>query len=160
MFEDDEKPATDRFAAARAAKAAKAFAEAQRQSEQAEREAAPAEVAAGQPTVSSLKTRQVFIDEGKPVEMRVTPWGHAQISTGGEYGFERYARGAQFRAPEQNARSLYSKRWAEPIDPTYADRWVEMDHRDAATSARAKQMFEHRMEHGVAAGERWSADNG
>ena len=146
--------------ASRIAEKARSTAEAaEARARQAEMDAAPAAV--NQPTVSSLKTRHAQVYEGEQVKMRVTSWGHGQISTGGEHGFERYARDAIIECAEVNARDLYRKRFAEPLERGLEERWVEMEKREQAASYRAKMRQEHVLENGVAAGEHWStATNG
>lgn len=146
MSEDAEKTeleiaqSADPVAKARAAKAAKAAAKAAADVAQAEESRRSA--ADGQPVVSTLKTKPVIAYEGEPVQMRVTFKGHGQISTGGEFGFERYARNARIVAAEMNARSLYEKGFAEPLDESYVDRWAEMTRREQIAGARAKAAFE------------------
>lgn len=156
MSMDDtlEPPKADPMAAARAAKARKAAEKAEAELRDAEASAATA--GAGQPTISTLKGRPDAQYEGDLVEMRITPWGHGQISTGGEFGFERYARGAICMVAEQNARSLFNKRWAEPTDPSFADRWVKMNERDAALAAARGRREREVLEKGVNANETWS----
>lgn len=146
----------DPMAKARAVKAAKAAAKAQADLEQAER--ANKTAADGQPVVSSLKTRPAQVYEGEPVQMRVTFRGHGQISTGGEFGFERYARNAIITAAEKNARSLYEKNFAEPLDESYVDRWAEMARREQIAGAAAKAAFEDALT-GRASGDYSSHDS-
>lgn len=154
--DDTNKPApADPGAAARAAKARKAAERAE--AELRDAEAAKASAGGAQPTVSSRKGAPEVIDEGQMVQMKVTFKGHGQISTGGDFGFERYARGAITTCAERNARDLYNKGWAEPIDESFADRWEKMAEREAVEGARRKARFEHHMEHGVNAGEHWSS---
>ena len=155
---DDEteappKPAADPMAKARAVKAERAAAKAREQAEQADRDAASA--AKGQPVVSSMKGRAIAAYEGADVEVRVTAWGHGQLSTGGEHGFERYAAGAIIVIPEQRARSLFNKRWVEPTDPAFTDRWVAMNRQEIAAAMRAKASNDFHLEHGVKPGEEW-----
>lgn len=156
MTDDDthEPPKADPMAAARAAKARKA-------AEKAEQELRAAEVSAaskadGQPTISTLKGRAEAPFEGDMVRMKVTPWGHGQISTGGEFGFERFARGAEFEAAEMNARALYNKRWAEPIEQRFVDRWTQANEADAAAAARRGARERQVLQHGVGPNETWS----
>jgi hypothetical protein len=151
--EAQAQPAADPMAKARAAKARKAAEQAEREAEQAEVAAAP--VADAQPVVSSLKTKAEAQYQGELVEVVVTHWGHGQISTGGEHGFERYARGARIALPEFSARSLFNKRWVEPVEPSLADRWVAMNNREVRQAIAAKRNTEFRMDHGVAPGEEW-----
>lgn len=156
MYDEAEappKPAADPLAKARAVKAEKAAAKAREQAEEAERAAASA--AKGQPVVSSLKGRAVAAYEGAPVEVRVTAWGHGQLSTGGEQGFERYAKDAIITIPEQRARQLFNKRWIEPTDPAFVDRWVQMNRQEIAGAMRAKAANNFHLEHGVKQGEEW-----
>ena len=148
--------AADPMAKAREAKAKKAAEKAAAEAAQAQAQAASA--GGEQPVVSSRRGRAEAPYEGEPVEMRVTPWGHGEISTGGDFGFERYAKGAITWCPEQSARQLYMKRWAEPVDPRYIDRWAEMERRELLANARRKARFDQVMEHGVGAGETYSAD--
>ena len=154
--DDTNKPLpADPAAAARAAKARKAAEKAELELRDAEQSRASA--AGAQPTVSSRKGQPEAIDEGGPVEMKVTFKGHGQISTGGDFGFERYARGAITVCAERNARQLFDKGWAEPVDASYADRWERMTVKETAEGARRKARFEHHMEHGVGAGEYWNS---
>lgn len=143
----------DRMAQARASKAAKALAKAQAELEAAEdgRESK----ANGQPVVSTFRGRAANPHRGDMVKVRITHWGHAEVSTGGEDGFERYAAGAECEIPEQSARSLFNKRWIEPIDPAYANRWLAQNRNELLAAMRAKANTELRMTHGVAQGEEW-----
>jgi hypothetical protein len=144
---------SDPMAKAREAKALKAAAKAI-----ADREASEASIASqaqGQPVVSSFRGRAVNPYMGDLVEVRVTHWGHAEISTGGEDGFERFAAGAVCHIPEQSARSLFNKRWIEPIDPAFATKWLQQNRRDLLAAMRAKANTEFRLANGVAQGEEW-----
>lgn len=155
QIEDEVKPAADPMAKARAAKARKALEEAEKAAAAAEVAAAP--IASAQPVVSSLKTKAANPYMGDPVACVVTAWGHGQISTGGEHGFERYARGAEVMIPEHSARSLFNKRWIEPKDASFADKWFKANQREIAMSMAAKRNTEFRMENGVAPGENWAS---
>ena len=158
MTEDDtnEPPKADPMAAARASKARKAAEKAEAELAAAEASAAPAEQVEDNPApISTLKGKAEQVYEGEDVWMRVTPWGHGQISTGGQFGFERHSRGAKFKCPEQGARSLYNKRWAEPIDPALADKFVKQNEADARAAARRGARELHVLEHGVNANEVW-----
>lgn len=161
MLEDDTHipPAADPMAAARAAKARKAAEKAEAELKAAEIGAAPAErEEENPPPISTLQGRAEASYEGPDVWMRVTPWGHGQISTGGQFGFERHSRGAKFKCPEQGARSLYNKRWAEPIDPALADKFVRQNEMDAQSAERRGARERHTLEHGVNANETWRSD--
>ena len=143
----------DPMAKARAVKAEKA-------KQKAEQELAAARTSAasksgGQPVVSSFKGRSANPFMGDLVEVKVTPWGHAEISTGGEDGFERYAAGAITEIPEQSARSLFNKRWIEPTDPAYAAKWLKQNKQELLAAMRAKNSTERHLEHGSAKGEEW-----
>lgn len=145
----------DPAAKARAAKAAKAAAKAAADVAKAEEQKKSA--SAGQPVVSTLKTRAVVANEGEPVEMRVTYKGHGQISTGGEFGFERYGRNAIITVGEFSARSLYEKGWAEPADERYVDRWETAKRRETIAEAAAYRRFQDVLEHGVGAGQDYNS---
>ena len=151
----DEKPAADPMAKARAAKAKKALEQAEAEAKLAEQQAAP--VANKQPTVSTLRIKTVEEDAGPLVWMRITVEGHGQISTGGEHGFERYAMDAEVQMRELYARQNFKKHWAEPIDRDLVKKWKLDEQREFAAAVRRKASYEHVMEHGVAAGENWSA---
>lgn len=149
----EQEGRVDALAKARAAKADKAKAKADAELEAARKGAASK--AGGQPVVSTLKGRAANPHMGDLVEVRVTHWGHAEISTGGEDGFERFAAGAVCLIPEQSARSLFNKRWIEPIDMTFAAKWLEQNRRELLGAMRAKANTEHRLSHGVGVGEEW-----
>ena len=155
-MDDDtfEPPKADPFAAARAAKARKAAEKAETELAEAEKSASRA--GGAQPTISTLRGRAEAPYEGDMVEMRVTPWGDGQVSTGGEFGFERYAATAIFMAAEQNARALFNKRWAEPIDQRFIAKWIEANKRDLVNASRRGERERYVLEHGVNAGEYWS----
>lgn len=143
----------DPLAKARAVKAAKA-------KERADAELAAAEAgtkskAQGQPVVSTFRGRAANPYMGDLVEVRVTHWGHAEISTGGEDGFERFAAGAVCSIPEQSARSLFNKRWIEPADPAFATKWLQQNRRELIAAMRAKANTDFRLANGVAQGEEW-----
>lgn len=144
----------DPVAKARAAKAAKAAAKAAADAAEAEKSANASRVANdGNPRVSSRASAQfVQPDEGPLVEVRVTYKGHGQISTGEDFGFERYGRNARFSLPEMAARSLYEKGWAEPQDERYVDKWEQMARRERAINAKAKREFEDVLQNGVSSG--------
>lgn len=159
MTEDDTHipPAADPISAAKAAKARKAAEKAEADAAKAQADAAPAELEEeNPPPISTLQGRSVQADEGPEVWMRVTPWGHGQISTGGQFGFERHSRGAKFKCPEQGARSLYNKRWAEPIDPKLADKFVAMNEAEKRLSDRRGARERDVLANGVGANETWS----
>jgi hypothetical protein len=159
MTEDDTntKPAADPMAAARASKARKAAEKAEAELKAAEEAAAPADIEEDNPPpISTLKGRPEQVYEGPEVWMRVTPWGHGQISTGGQFGFERHSRGAKFKCSEQGARSLYNKRWAEPIDPALADKFVKQNEAEAHLSERRGAREREVLANGVNANETWS----
>lgn len=161
MDDIDAPPKADPMAAARAAKAQKAADKANADSMVAEAMAAPARTK--QPTVSKLRGRAAAPTyEGELVEVRVTAFGHNHISTGGEFGFERYARGAILQIPEINARSLFEKKYVEPTDYAFSDKWQMDKAREDVLGMRAKAREEHVLEHGVNANEHWStaATNG
>jgi hypothetical protein len=143
----------DPLAKARAVKAEKAAAKAAE--ELAKAEASIASAAQGQPVVSSFRGRAANPFFGDLVEVRVTPWGHAEISTGGEDGFERFAAGAICKIPEQSARSLFNKRWITPIDNSYEAKWLKQNKQELLAAMRAKANTTHRLEHGVGVGEEW-----
>ena len=149
----EQEARVDPMAKARAAKAAK------KAQEEADLLAKAREGAAsrseGQPVVSSFKGRPVNPFQGDMVEVKVTPWGHAEISTGGEDGFERYASGAVCMMPEQSARSLFNKRWIAPIDPSFEARWLQQNRRELQAAMRAKNRTEERMMSGVGVGQEW-----
>lgn len=153
MDDTNEPPKADPMAAARAAKARKLAEKAEAELKAAE-DAATSK-SAGQPTISTLQGRAEAPYEGDPVEMRVTPWGHGQISTGGEFGFERFARGAVFTVPEHNGRTLFNKRWAEPVDPSYQDRWTAANEMELRAAARRGARERQVLENGVGANETW-----
>lgn len=156
--DDTNKPApADPMAAARAAKARKQAEKAEAELRAAELSAAPADVEEDNPPpISTLQGKPEQMHEGPDVWMRVTPWGHGQISTGGQFGFERHSRGAKFKCPEAGARSLYNKRWAEPIDPALADKFVKQNEAEASAAERRGARERHVLEHGVNANEAWS----
>ena len=150
---------TDPMAKARAAKAAKAKEKADADLAAAAQSAASA--AQGQPVVSTFKGRAVNPYMGDAVQVRVTHWGHAEISTGGQDGFERYAAGAVCMMPEQSARSLFNKRWIEPIDPAMAGRWLKQNRQELLAAMAAKRRQEFHLEQGVQPGQTWdTAHNG
>lgn len=159
MTDDDTHipPKADPMAAARAVKARKAAEKAEQELAQAEAQAAPAEQEEDNPPpISTLQGRPEQAYEGPDVWMRVTPWGHGQISTGGQFGFERHSRGAKFKCPEQGARSLYNKRWAEPIDPALADKFVKQNEAEARLAERRGARERDVLANGVNANETWS----
>ncbi len=111
------------------------------------------ELKAAQPRAvpSTVRLQQ---PEGPKVRMRVTAKGDMQISTGDHYGFERYGMFAEFFAEDQNARSLYNKGWAEPVDDARAtvQRWERENGQDRARDAKALAARDHLLEHGAAVG--------
>ncbi len=160
MSEDDKPVAdtppparVDPMAKARAAKAAKEKERADAALAQAEKAAASA--AHGQPVVSTMRGRAVNPFMGELVEVKITHWGHAEVSTGGEDGFERFAAGAITKIPEQSARSLFNKRWIEPIDKALADKWLNQNRQELLAAMRAKGRTEARLQAGVGVGEEW-----
>lgn len=153
---EDDKPAADPMAKARAVKAAKALAKAMADQEAAEQSAAP--VLTNQPVISTLKTKSTVEDAGPMVLMEITVEGHGQISTGGEFGFERYAMDAQVMMPELYARQNYKKHWAQPMDRELVKKWKRQEVAEYNAQAMRKRSFDHVMENGVSAGEYWSAD--
>jgi len=58
---------------------------------------------------------------------------------------------------ELYARQNFKKHWAEPIDRDLVKKWKLDEQREFAAAVRRKASYEHVMEHGVAAGENWSA---
>jgi hypothetical protein len=150
--EIDEGPAADPMAKARAARAAKALAKAEAELAAAEKGSASA--SNGQPVVQR-KSRAAPSYQGETVRVRITSWGHGQVSTGGDHGFERWAAGAEVDMPEQGARSLYNKRWIEPVDRALADKWVKQNQQEVRAAMIAKATNDRRMEHGVGVGEEW-----
>lgn len=57
---------------------------------------------------------------------------------------------------EQNARTLFNKRWAEPTDQRFVAKWIEANKRDAMNAMRRAERERYVLEHGVNAGETWS----
>lgn len=155
-MEDDTHipPAADPMAAARAAKAKKAHEKAEAELRQAEEQAASA--AGPQPVVSSRANVSVEVDEGPWVDTRVTFKGHNKISTGGDFGFEHYARGAIVKSRERYARQNFDKGWIEPIEAALADKWERLAQQELVAGMRRKERHDHAMEHGVNANETWS----
>jgi hypothetical protein len=110
-----------------------------------------------QPTISTLKTRPPVAMEGELVLMRVTAKGHGEISTGEEYGFERYAMFAEFICPASSARTLYNRGWAEPVGSveevrSLTLRWLQMDKDSAKADAKSKAARDHLLANGADAG--------
>lgn len=143
----------DPMAKARASKAAKALAKAE--AELAAAVEGKGSQANGQPVVSTFRGRAANPFMGQLVEVKVTPWGHAEVSTGGEDGFERFAAGAVTSIPEQSARSLFNKRWVTPTDPSYEAKWLDLNRRELLAAMQAKARTESKMRNGVAQGEEW-----
>lgn len=150
--EIEDKPPADPMAKARATKAAKALAKAEAELAAAEKGSESA--ANGQPVVQR-KSRAAPSYQGETVRVRITSWGHGQVSTGGDHGFERWAAGAEVDMPEQGARSLYNKRWIEPLDPKLAAKWIAQNKQEIRSAMIAKATNDRRMEYGVAVGEEW-----
>jgi len=142
----------DPVAKARAAKAAKAAAKAAAEAEAAEREANAARLSDdGNPRVSGrARPVQAFSDDGEPIEVRVTYKGHGQISSGEDFGFERFGRNAKLMMPERSARANYEKGWIEPTDERFVDKWEREAARERIAGARAKREFEDVLAHGSA----------
>jgi hypothetical protein len=154
--------ASDPMAKARAVKAEKAAQRARLELEQSERDAASAALAQGdlgvQPTKSALHSKSVLQPpQGELVRMKVTLWGDGFISTGGEFGYERFAAGAIFDCPEAAARQHFDKRYAEPLEPSFAKKWYLQAKREEAVSAKAYQQLQDVLEHGVSAGRDYSS---
>lgn len=148
----EPKPAADPMAKAREAKAAKALVKAQAELEAAEKGAESA--ANGQPVVQR-KSKAAPSYQGELVRVRITSWGHGQVSTGGDHGFERWAAGAEVDMPEMGARSLYNKRWIEPLDSKLADKWIKLNKQEIVAAMRSKRANDFHMEHGVNPNEEW-----
>jgi len=111
----------------------------------------------GQPTISTLRLRQVDPLETEHVLMRVTAKGHGQISTGEEFGFERYAMFAEFVCPASTARMHYNRGWAEPVGSVEEVRamtlkWLARDNEAAKADARSKAQRDRILEHGAEPG--------
>lgn len=94
----------------------------------------PPEVLPPQKVKSARNTRSVIANEGEQVLMRVTMKGDGQISAGTDYGFDRYEMDAVFYAADRNARSLYEKGLAEPVNNRRE--WEQKWQRDAALERR------------------------
>jgi hypothetical protein len=152
MSDEEEKPAADPMAKARAARAAKALAKAEAELQAAE--AGKASKANGQPVVPRKGVAAPSY-QGEEVMVRITHWGHNQISTGGDHGFERWAKGAEIPMPEFGARQNFNKRWVEPLDPALADKWVKQNNQEIRAAMAAKRRTDFHMENGVAQGEDW-----
>lgn len=151
---DTPPPArVDPMAKARAAKASKEKEKADAALAEAEKAAASA--AHGQPVVSTMRGRAANPFMGDLVEVKITSWGHAEVSTGGEDGFERFAAGAVTKIPEQSARSLFNKRWIEPTDASFAEKWLTQNRQELLAAMRAKGRTESRLQNGVERGQEW-----
>ena len=89
--------------------------------------------------------------------MRVTAKGHGQISTGGEYGFERYAMFAEFICPASSARTLYNRGWAEPVGSVEEVRkltlqWLQTDKKEEAANMRSLKARDDLLANGAPTG--------
>jgi hypothetical protein len=120
-------------------------------------EPAPTPTSEGQPVVSTLRIRQVDPQETEQVLMRVTAKGHGQISTGGEYGFERYAMFAEFICPASSARALYNRGWAEPVGSVEEVRkltlqWLQTDKKEEAANIRSLKARDDILANGAPTG--------
>lgn len=80
------------------------------------------------------------------VWMRVSSWGHMEISNGLNEGFGRMSAGEEFLALDASARSLYEKRQAEPLDAADADRWTAARKAEEARAAEAMERVRWRQE--------------
>jgi hypothetical protein len=116
-----------------------------------ERQLSEAEIFAAQPKAvpSFVKTETA---PAVRVRMRVTAKGDMEISTGGHFGFERYGMFAEFFADEKNARHLYNKGWAEPLDDPRETvrRWEKENAADRMRDMKSLAARDRMMEHGAA----------
>jgi len=107
-----------------------------------------------QPVASSRSKTSVTGPEGPPIRMRVTAKGDMQISAGSDHGFDRYRMFAEFTANDVNARSLYNKGWAEPLDNPQETvmRWEELNSRDKQREAASLRRRDELLEKGAPVG--------
>jgi len=114
-----------------------------------------AEMKAKQPRISGRPAAAKPVFAGDRVRMRVTAQGHGQISTGEDWGFERYAMFAEFFAQDLYARQLYNRGWAEPASDDVEEaraivmRWMQENRQDRINDAKSKRARDDLLENGV-----------
>ena len=155
--ESAELPAADPFAKARAAKARKAAERAEADALASQREAASA--GGVQPKRSKRKGATLVEDaKGPTILVRVTSQGRDHISTGGDFGFERFDMWAEIDMVIPTAFSLWKKNWIEPTEREHVVLFDKMRHREMVEEARRTAKFNDVLEHGARLGEDYRSD--
>jgi hypothetical protein len=154
---EDEKPKADPLAHARAIKAQKAADKAAAEAQAAELASRPS--ADNQPKRSKRRGARLLEDaKGPTIMVRVLSGGRDHISTGGDFGFERYDMWAEIPVEVGKAFDLWKKGYIEPMEREDVVRFDKMKTVELRREAQAKRKFDDVMERGVALGEDYRSD--
>lgn len=96
----------------------------------------------------NTRIKPVIESDPNKVQMRVTVFGHGQISTGEDFGFERRGAGEEFECGEAGGFDLFCKKWAEPLDFELATQWADRQQRETLLGDRGGARYRKAMEEG------------